>query len=167
MTVPPPEATSAEVSEAIGSTRKRIRRVILVVTLVPAVLFGIMFLLAVLLALSDVEAAGDIVRMIRDLMIVFIALELALIFVSVSILLVQVSRLLNLLNEEIAPLLDATQETVQTAQNTVEFAGRNVLNPFIEASAFYTTLMSLFMSAFGLRRAYRRANKPKRDDHAG
>ena len=165
MTVQPP-APGAEVTEAISTTRKRIRRIILVVTLVPAILFGIMFLVAVLLALSDVGAAGDLVRMIRDLMIVFIALELALIFVSVSVLLVQVSRLVNLLTEEIAPLLDATQETVQTAQNTVEFAGRNVLNPMIEFSAFLTTLLSLLTSVFGLRRAYSRANKPKRDDHA-
>jgi len=166
MTVQPP-APGAEAAEAISTTRKRIRRAILIITLTPAILFGIMFLVAVLLALSDVQAAADMVRMIRDLMIVFIALELALIFVSVSVLLVQVSRLVNLLTEEIAPLLDATQETVQTAQNTVEFAGRNVLNPMIEFSSFLTTLMSLFTSLFGLRRAYTRASKPKRDDHAG
>ncbi|MFN8379051.1 MAG: hypothetical protein U0452_10305 [Anaerolineae bacterium] len=162
-----PEAPGAEVTQAITTTRKRIRRIILTVTLVPALLFGIMFLAAIVLALIDIQSAGDAVRMIRDLMIVFIAFELALIFVSVSILLVQVSRLLNLLTEEVAPLLDATQETVQTAQNTVEFAGRNVLNPFIELSAFFTTVMSLLASGFGLRRAYTRANKPKRDNDAG
>lgn len=162
-----PETPGAEVTGAISTTKKRIRRIILIVTLVPAALFGVMFLLAVLLALSDLDSASDAVRMIRDLMIVFIAFELALIFVSVSVLLVQVSRLLNVLTEEVAPLLDATQETVQTAQNTVEFAGRNVLNPFIELSAFLSTLLSLLTSAFGLRRAYARANKPKRDDHAG
>jgi len=162
----PSELPSADVAQAVSTVRKRVRRVILIVTLTPAILFGIMFLVAVLLALSNVQGAADLVRMIRDLMIVFIALELALIFVSVSILLVQVSRLVNLLTEEVGPLLDATQETVQTAQNTVEFAGRNVLNPMIEFSSFLTTLLSLLTSVFGLRRAYTRANKPKRDDHA-
>lgn len=163
MTLPLP---GEAVASTISTTRKRFRRVILLVTLIPAIVFGILFLVAVILAFADVEGAATAVRMIRDLMLVFIALELALIFVSVSILLIQVSRLLNVVTEEVTPLLDATQETVQTAQNTVQFAGRNVLDPFIELSSFTALIVSLLGNAFGLRRAVRQAAKPKRDDHA-
>jgi hypothetical protein len=161
-----PDKPGEQVSGAVASTRQRIRKVVILVTLVPAILFGLLFLAALIVALADVEGAATFIRMIRDLMLVFIALELALIFVAISILLVQVARLLNLLTEEVAPLLDATQETVQTAQNTVQFAGRNVLGPFIQFSAMMTTLLSLLGSAFGLRRAYGKATKVKRDDHA-
>ena len=141
------EKPGEQVAGAVNNTRKRIRRVVLITTLTPAILFGLMFVVAIVIALADVEGAAALVRTIRDLMLVFIALELALIFVAIAILLVQVARLLNLLTEEIAPLLDATNETVQAAQNTVDFAGRNVLGPFIDFSSFMTTIMTFWCSA--------------------
>lgn len=158
-----PENPGEQVSGAVTSTRKKIRRVILITTLTPAILFGIMFVVAVIIALIDVDGAAAVIRAIRDLMLVFIALELALIFVAIAVLLVQVSRLLNLLTEEIAPLLDATNETVQAAQNTVDFAGRNVLGPFIDLSSFLTTITTLILGAFGLRRAVSKATRQKRE----
>jgi uncharacterized BrkB/YihY/UPF0761 family membrane protein len=160
-----PNKPGEQVAGAVSQTRKRLRRMVLITTLAPALLFGLMFLVAVIIALADVDGAAAVIRAIRDLMLVFIALELALIFVAIAVLLVQVSRLLNLLTEEIAPLLDATNETVQAAQNTVDFAGRNVLGPFIDFSGFMTTLMTLVLGMFGLRRAVSKATHAKRDSN--
>lgn len=157
---------SAEVRASTQNGKTQFRRVILLMTVVPLGIFALIFIIAVIVSLSNVQGAAEAIRMLRDLMLIFVALELALIFVSLSLVLVQVARLVNLLTEEVAPILETTQETVQTAQNTVEFAGHNVVGPFIDLASFAVGALSLVSGLFGLRRAYRRATRVKRDDHA-
>lgn len=149
-----------------GKARTQFKKVIAIAIIVPLVVMLIITLVAVIAALADVQGVAEAVRMLRDLILVFIALELGLIFLSVAVLLVQVARLLNVLTEEVQPLLETTQETVQTAQNTVQFAGRNVLNPVIDMASSAAAISVLFSGLFGLRRAYTRATKPGREDHA-
>jgi hypothetical protein len=158
--------TSAGKPSGLEKARTQFRKVILIAILVPLIVMVIIVILAVVAALIDVQGAAEAVRIVRDLLLIFIALELGLIFLSVVVLLVQVARLLNLLTEELQPLLETTQETAQTAQNTVEFAGRNVLTPAIELAGSAAAFSVIFGSLFGLRRAYSRATKPKREEHA-
>ncbi len=157
---------TTEVRASTQSGKTQFRRVILLMTVIPLAIFALIFVIAVIVSLSNVQGAAEAVRMLRDLMLIFIALELALIFISLSLVLVQVARLVNLLTEEVAPILETTQETVQAAQNTVEFAGQNVLGPFIDLAGFLMGALSLVGSLFGLRRAYRRATRAKRDENA-
>lgn len=156
--------TGADSTPAMQKTRTQFRKVIAVIIGVPLIFMAVVVLLALIAALGDVQGAANAVRMLRDLLLVFIALELGLIFLGIAVLLVQVARLLNLLTEEVQPLLETTQETVQTAQNTVQFAGRNVLNPVIDIASFAAATSVLAGGLFGLRRAYRRATKAKRDN---
>lgn len=149
-----------------GTASTQFKKVIIIAIVAPLAVMLIIILVAVLAALADVQGVAETVRMLRDLLMVFIALELGLIFLSVAVLLVQVARLLNVLTEEVQPLLETTQETVQTAQSTVQFAGRNVLNPVIDIASSAAAISVLFSGLFGLCRAYTRATKPKREDHA-
>src|SRR5829696_4479480 len=107
--LPEPEASS-------GFDMKRI------VIIASAVLIGLIVLLFVLALVLTLVTNGDFavtIRIIRDLVIIFLALEGILIVLSIAVLTLQVARLVNLLQNEVKPILLNTQETVKTAQSTV------------------------------------------------
>ena len=120
----------------------------------------LLFVIAVILSLvTDVEQTGAIIRMIRDLVIIFLALEGVLIILGLALLTIQVARLVNLLQTEVKPILENTQETVKTAQGTVEFVGNNLAEPVIKASGFLSGVSFLVTNLFGIRRALKRAEE--------
>lgn len=147
----PPVLPEAETSS--GFDLKRI------VIIASAVLIGLIILLFVLAVVLTLASNGDFaatIRIIRDLVIIFLALEGILIVLSVAVLTLQVARLVNLLQNEVKPILVNTQETVKTAQNTVEFMSTNLTEPVIRASGFLTGASVLLGNLFGIRRAMKR-----------
>lgn len=131
-------------------------------------LIVLLFVAAVIIALtSDLDASGDFIRMIRDLVIIFLALEGILIVMALAILIFQVAKLINLLQTEVKPILENTQETVKTAQGTVQFVSENALRPIVRASGMVTGIAVVTSQLFGLRRAIKRTQepvKPEADD---
>lgn len=120
----------------------------------------LLFIIAVILSLvTDVEQTGNIIRMIRDLVIIFLALEGVLIILGLAVLTIQVARLVNLLQTEVKPILENTQETVRTAQGTVEFVGNNLAEPVIKANGFIAGATYLVTNLFGICRALKRAEE--------
>lgn len=73
---------------------------------------------------------------IRDISIIFLAFESIIVLVLLSILIVQVRSLVILLNEEIRPMLEASQETANTVRNTSNFVSKHVAKPFISIASF-------------------------------
>ena len=73
---------------------------------------------------------------LRDISIIFLAFESIIVLVLLSILIIQVRNLVILINEEIRPMLEASQETADTVRNTTTFVSRHVAQPFINASSF-------------------------------
>ena len=73
---------------------------------------------------------------IRDISIIFLAFESIIVLVLLSILIVQVRSLVILLNEEIRPMLEASQETAHTVRNTSNFVSKHVAKPFIDIASF-------------------------------
>jgi hypothetical protein len=49
---------------------------------------------------------------------------------------VQLARLINLLQNEIKPILDSTNETVSTLRGTTEFLGNNLVEPVIKMNEY-------------------------------
>ncbi|MCP4167655.1 MAG: hypothetical protein GY759_17440 [Chloroflexi bacterium] len=78
----------------------------------------------------------SIIPAIRDLSIIFPALESIVVLVLLSILIVQIRALVILLNDEIKPMLEATQETADTVRNTTNFVSKRVARPFVSAISF-------------------------------
>lgn len=149
---PPATTTPEQDSKSSGMDVKRI------VFIASAVLIGLIVLLLVIALVLTLVTHGDfaaIVRVIRDLVIIFLALEGILIIMSVAILALQVARLVNLLQSEVKPILDNAQETVKTAQGTVEFMGDNLLEPIIRGKGFLAGAAVLVTNLFGIRRAVR------------
>ncbi|MBK9749743.1 MAG: hypothetical protein IPO91_23615 [Chloroflexi bacterium] len=132
-----------------------IRRIVLIASGVIIGLIVLLFLIALLISTGG-ESVGSVVRVIRDLVIIFLALEGVLIILGLAVLTLQVARLVNLLQTEVKPILENTQETVKTAQGTVEFVGSNLAEPVIAASGFMAGMSVLVGNVFGIRRALKR-----------
>lgn len=123
----------------------------------------LLFIVAVIIALTtNIEQSSAVIRLIRDLVIIFLALEGILIVLALAILILQVAKLINLLQTEVKPILENTQETMKTAQGTVKFVSENAIAPILRVSGFVAALSVLLKEVFGIRRAVRRT-----DDGAG
>ena len=72
---------------------------------------------------------------IRDIFIIFMAFESLVIGVALVILILQIASLMNLLQNEIKPILDATNETVHTLRGTTTFISENIAEPVIKLNA--------------------------------
>jgi len=92
---------------------------------------------------------------VRDIAIVLLALESVVIGILLAVMLLQLRKLIRLLREEIAPLLDSANETLHTVKGTTTFVSQNVVNPLIKASSYSAgalqTLRSLFFIGHKLR----------------
>ena len=77
---------------------------------------------------------------IRDVFIIVVALESLVIGVALIVLITQLASLINLLQNEIRPILNATNETVNTLRGTAEFLGDNVVEPVIKLNGYLAGL---------------------------
>lgn len=69
---------------------------------------------------------------IRDIFIIFMALETLLLGVALTILIIQLARLINLLQNEIKPILNTTNETISTLKGTTTFLSDNLVEPVMK-----------------------------------
>ena len=77
---------------------------------------------------------------IRDVFLIVVALETLVIGVALIVLIVQLASLINLLQNEVRPILHATNETVNTLRGTAEFLGENVVEPVIKLNGYLAGL---------------------------
>jgi len=77
---------------------------------------------------------------IRDVFIIIMALESLVIGVAMIVLIVQLASLINLIQNEVRPILNATNETVNTLRGTAEFLGENVVEPVIKLNGYLAGL---------------------------
>lgn len=73
---------------------------------------------------------------VRDVAIVLLALESVVIGVLLALTLAQIRKLVRLLREEIAPMLDSAGETLNTVHGTASFVSETLVNPLIKVSSY-------------------------------
>jgi hypothetical protein len=116
------------------------------------IIIGAMLLVAVLvlaiIALSRNPAAA---ANVRDIFIIFMALESLLIGAALVVLIIQLASLINLLQNEVKPILKSTNETVNTLRGTTEFLSENLVEPVIKLNSYLAGLKKLF-DLFGVNR---------------
>lgn len=95
---------------------------------------------AVLLVRSDNDTTGRV----RDVFIIFMALESLVIGVALIVLIVQLATLINLLQNELKPIIQSTNETVNTMRGTVAFISDNVSEPIIKLNAYLAGMKQFF-----------------------
>lgn len=88
---------------------------------------------------------------IRDIFIIFMALESLVIGVALIILIAQVATLINLLQNEVRPILEATNETVKTLRGTTAFLGEHLAEPVIQLNSYLAGLQRL-LEMVGLKK---------------
>jgi len=88
---------------------------------------------------------------IRDIVIIFVAAETLIIGVALILLLVQLARLTALLENEIRPLLESTNETIASLRGTSRFLSQKMVAPVIKANSSVAAVRR----AIGLFRAGR------------
>ena len=105
---------------------------------------GIVLLLALLvtaviyLALPDTDT-----ERIRDIVIIIMALEFMFLGVALLVLIVQLATLINLLQNEIIPIVESTNETANTLRGTTLFLSENLTEPVIKLNQYLAGLIRL------------------------
>ena len=130
-------------------------------TLIAIIVFLVVLVLVtiggiVALALAPAEVTAQV----RDIFIIVMALQSLLIGVVLVILIVQVARLINLLQNEIKPILDSTNETISYLRGTSVFLSENLTEPVIKLNEYLAGLTQL-LQVVGLVRRSSRPKPPK------
>jgi len=87
---------------------------------------------------------------IRDIFIIFMAVESMFIGFALVILMIQLARLTNMLQHEIKPILESTNDTVNTVRGTAIFVSENLVEPVMKLNSYLAAfgklleLMNLF-----------------------
>jgi amino acid permease len=80
---------------------------------------------------------------IRDVFIIFMALESLIMGIALVILIIQLSTLINLLQNEIRPIINSTNETVNTLKGTAKFISDHLTEPVIKINQFMAMVKKL------------------------
>lgn len=119
-------------------------------------IFLIGLVAALLVAIfADPDDAANWVGIIRDIFIIVLAMEGMLMGIALIVLVVQLAALINLLQNEVQPIVDNATETVTTVRGTAQFMSQNLVEPVIKASAMAAGVGGLVREVIGLRRALR------------
>jgi hypothetical protein len=118
---------------------------------VPLVIGGIVLLVLLGLAIYFLLQPATPTDKIRDIFIIIVALESLVIGVALIVMIVQLASLINLLQNEVKPILHATNETVNTLRGTAEFLGESVVEPVIKLNG-YLAGMYRMLELMGIRK---------------
>lgn len=155
----PSDSPAAE-GQASGQKFQRIA-IIGAAALIGAVL--LLFVIALLLG-----AAGNgwaiAVQIVRDIVLTLLGLVGILIILAFAILILQIARLVSLLRTEVKPVLENAQDTMRTAQVTIQFVSDNVAEPVIKASGYVSGISLIIREIFGIRRALQPQRESEEDD---
>jgi membrane protein implicated in regulation of membrane protease activity len=125
-------ASSSESSEKVEEKRTvqgvRIWLIIVAVVILLALVAVAVYFL--------ITAKPAVTTQIRDVFIIFMALEFMILGVAMVILIIQLAKLVNLLQNEVKPILEATSETINTLKGTTDFLSENLVNPVIKLNSY-------------------------------
>lgn len=131
---PPPQLTPEQVAELREQERRQ-------KTLIASIIAGVVLILILLgVAIYFLMQPTAPTDKIRDVFIIVVALESLVIGVALIVLIVQLASLINLLQNEVRPILNATNETVNTLRGTAEFLGENLVEPVIKLNGYLAGL---------------------------
>ena len=119
------------------STAKNLKNRILI-------FLGILLLLALLalVLFAVVAMVNNPVKTetIRDIMIIFLAIEFSIISLVLIILIVQLALLTELLRNEVSPILKSTNETLANVRGTSEFLSDNLVKPVVKVNSSFAAM---------------------------
>jgi hypothetical protein len=121
----------------------RRQRVIIIVLGIIVVFSLCLLILGLYFLLNPELSTNETVARVRDVFIILMALESMLTGLALTILIIQVARLTNLLENEVKPILDSTNETVSNLRGTTKFLGDNLVEPVIKLNEIVAVFQRL------------------------
>ena len=140
-----PSAPNPE--EAVSQAATGKQRWMMVGIIAGVVVFLALVALAVFALLQNDTRTANI----RDIFIIFMAFESLIIGAALVVLIVQVASLINLLQNEVKPILESTIETDNTLRGTTEFLSENLVEPVIKLNSYLAGLRKMF-DIFGIKK---------------
>jgi len=120
-------------------------------TMIGVIIGAIVLLILMGLAIFFLLQPATPTDKIRDIFIIVVALESLIIGVALVVLIVQLASLINLLQNEVRPILKATTDTVNNLRGTAEFLGENVVEPVIKLNSYLAGLYRM-LEMMGLKK---------------
>jgi hypothetical protein len=112
---------------------------------------AIFILAGIIAAIIALTKYPDVATNVRDIFIIFMAFESLIIGAALVVLVIQIASLINLLQNEVKPILQSTSETVNTLRGTTEFLSENLVEPVIKLNSYLAGLRKFF-DMFGSKR---------------
>ena len=144
------KATVSTEPETLNAEEKAAKRT-QVYIIAGAVGFLIVLVVAIVLMASNPKAT----TVVRDIALVFVAVETFLIGLAMILLIFQIQVLIQVLRDEIQPLLRSANDTASTVRGTTEFVSHNVVSPIIEAAGFMSGVRRVVRNVVGVVKATR------------
>jgi hypothetical protein len=138
--------------EQLAAQREALRKQRLIIAaLIALVVLLIVALGTAIFFLMNPGTPAELVGRIRDVFLIVMALESLLIGVAMIVLIVQLAGLINLIQNEVRPILHATTDTVNNLRGTAEFLGENVVEPVIKLNG-YLAGINRMLELMGIKR---------------
>jgi uncharacterized membrane protein len=144
-TAAPPENQTAE--------ELRRQRLIMIGVIAAAVILLILIIASIWFLL---QPSTDTAK-IKDVFIIFMALQSLFLGIILVVLIIQLARLINLLQNDIKPILDSTNETVSTLKGTTVFLSENVVEPVIKINEYFAGITKA-LAILGIARKRQKNN---------
>jgi hypothetical protein len=129
------------------------QRLIMIGVIIAAVVLIILIIVSIWFLLQPNTDTAKI----KDVFIIFMALQSLFLGIILVVLIIQLARLINLLQNDIKPILDSTNETVSTLRGTTAFLSENVVEPVIKMNEYMAGITKA-LAVLGLTR-HRQKNK--------
>lgn len=143
----PPNVQSSPDPKAL----RRQRLIIIAIVLIGIVILGLL-ITSLIFLLNPSLTSIDTVSRLRDIFIILMAIESLLIGLALIILIIQIARLTNLLENEVKPILDSTNETISNLRGTTKFLSDNLVEPVIKLNE----IIAVFQKATDILRISRK-----------
>jgi hypothetical protein len=128
-----PQEILSDSSKTIPDPKElRRQRMIIIVLGIIVIICFCLLIIGFYFLLNPELTSNETVARVRDIFIILMALESMLTGLALTILIIQIARLTNLLENEVKPILDSTNETVSNLRGTTKFLSDNLVEPVIK-----------------------------------
>lgn len=130
-------------SDQTGSSTPKKKNITVLNIIVAIVLVLIILTALVLLTIFCIQNPSKAI-VIRDILVIMLSMGVIVTSVAFSILLIQLSILINLVNNEMIPIINSTKETVDTLKGTTKFISQELAGPIIKLNSYLAGIKKLF-----------------------
>jgi heme/copper-type cytochrome/quinol oxidase subunit 2 len=145
---PPPPLTPEQIAFKKAQEQQMRNTIVAIAVVVVVILAG---LITAIYFLARPETSAAQVGRIRDIFIIVVALETLMIGIALIVLLVQLASLINLLQNEVRPIIQAANETVNTLRGTAEFLSKNAVEPVVKLNSYLASIQRV-LELMGIKR---------------